>query len=146
LGGAFFGFHNVWYAERSWEESERILNYIYDLGHNPQSLVRMVVGHLSNRFRDITEEITHLENCIKWALARCEFPNELYHGQTCYDQYLEVDYNKYEEDTQYRIKALDEKFLAHGALTGEQLYEIESKSINELPDPYDYRLIAEILK
>lgn len=143
-GGAFFSFYNIRNPEREWEETERVLNYMYELGHDPRKLIEMVVSHLDSW--DIKEEISYLENCTDWALTKCEFPNKLRDGKTLYDEYLGINNSNESEDIQNRTRILGEKFLAHGALTGEQLFEIETKRINELPNYHDYRHISEIFK
>ena len=140
-GGCFFGYRNIRYPkERSWEETEKILNYMYQLGHNPEELIECAVSEIQSGC-DTSDELTFWENCSAWALDRCKFPNRLQLGRTCYDEFLEANLESESAETQLRISKLGELFLAHGAMTGAQQAAYNIQRIDEVQDPYDYTLI-----
>ena len=143
-GGCFFSYCNICYPdERSWEETEKILNYMYELGHKPEELTKCVVENLYGLelSDDPLEEIKFWIKCAQWALARSEFPNDLNHGKTCYDDFLSNRPKLKHNEVQNKIKELDKLFLSCGARTSEQQIKHNMQKINNITDPYDYSII-----
>ena len=140
-GGCSFAYRNVRYPEgRPWKETEKILSYMFELGHNPEELTKCVVKSLRYDC-DTPEEMDFWENCAKWALCRSEFPNNLSCGQTCYDEFLDVRLESKPKELQTRIKKLGDLFLSRGARTSKQQIEHNWQKINGLADAYDYSII-----
>lgn len=149
-GGCFFGYRNICYFQgRPWRETERILNYMYELGHNPKSLIVCAIEHLYYGslvdFCGIgVRELTFWKRCVMWALRRGDFPNSLSEGETRYDLFLKS--KLYSGKTAQRIiKEIGDAFLAHGARTGEQQIEFGWQQVNAIPDPYDYSIADSLL-
>lgn len=140
-GGCFFSYCNFRYPEgRTWSETEKILNYMLELGHKPEKLTKCVVDRLRYDC-DTLEEMDFWEKCAEWALSRSEFPNDLDCGETCYDIFLYVSLESKPKEVQNRIKELGNLFLSHGARTSEQQAEYNLLKINKVVDPYDYSII-----
>ena len=143
-GGCFFSFRNVCYPDgRSWDETEKILNYMLELGHKPKDLIIRVVEKLRSWWsNDVLEETKFWVKCAEWALSKIEFPNELSEGETCYDQFLDIRIKSESDEVQAMIKVLDELFLSRGARTREQQMEYNWKKINEEVTSYDYSIVG----
>ena len=140
-GGCFFAYCNIRYPEgRPWDETEKILNYMLELGHKPEELTKCVVERLQYDC-DTPEEMDFWENCAGWALSMTEFPNYLSCGQTCYDEFLNVRLESKPEEVQTRIKKLGNLFLLHGARTSKQQAEYNLQNIEGIENVYDYSII-----
>lgn len=140
-GGCFFAFCNVRYPQgRVWAETEKILNYMLSLGHKPEQLTKCIVDSLQYNC-DTPEEMDFWEKCAEWSLSRSAFPNDLSHGQTCYDEFLNISMDSKPQEVQNRISKLGELFLSRGARTSEQQAEYNLQKINDIINPYDYFII-----
>lgn len=140
-GGSFFGYHNIRYPKgRTWKETKKILDYMYELGHKPEDLLVQVVDNINYGF-DRKKELRFWEQCADWALEKCGFPNLICNGQTCYDRFLDVNIDKHPKDIRIQILKLGEKFVAHGARTRKEQMEFEVRQMDEILDPYNYDII-----
>ena len=143
-GGCFFGYRNIRYSEdRPWEETESILEYMYDLGHRPENLIKCLVAELHYCSTFSTEEMDFWEKCAYWALNKCDFPNDISCGETFYDKFLAYTGNYTEtNEHQDKIDCLCEFFRNHGARTCQQQTGYYNQQIQHLQDAYDYSIMA----
>lgn len=142
-GGCFFGYRNIYYHNgRLWDETEKILDYMYKLGHNPECLLKRLISKLQYKCNIPIEEMFFWEKCADWALNKCEFPNDISCGETYYDKFLKTglhfDNNKHQD----RIDKLGETFRNHGARTCQQQTDYYNQQIQNLQDAYDYSIIT----